>query len=148
MAIVITFLVLLLLLLISIPIVNDYTAWGVEKRLCALPLPDKTQRVATISRADKIVGNGNGMQFFGAILIKSELTLEELDAYYAPYRKTKWDCTVSRQYSDVAGIELTTEYDKTLSFDFDVDYNGDDYYIVYSWGSSNYFLSDFDLRGH
>ena len=37
------------------------------------------------------------MQYFGAILIKSELSLEELDAYYSDYRRNEWEYLVEIQ---------------------------------------------------
>ena len=49
-----------------------------EKELCETPLPEKTELIESISRAGKLTGNGNGMQYFGAILIRSDLSLEEL----------------------------------------------------------------------
>ena len=68
---------------ISIPLINNHTAYKVEKKLCETPLPEKTELIESISRAGKLTGNGNGMQYFGAILIRSDLSLEELDAYYS-----------------------------------------------------------------
>ena len=69
---------------ISIPLINNHTAYKVEKKLCETPLPEKTELIESISRAGKLTGNGNGMQYFGAILIRSDLSLEELDASYVP----------------------------------------------------------------
>ena len=63
---------------ISIPLINNHTAYKVEKELCETPLPEKTELIESISRAGKLTGNGNGMQYFGAILIRSDLSLEEL----------------------------------------------------------------------
>lgn len=39
--------------------------------------------IESLSQAGKLTGNGNGMQYFGAILIRSELSLEELETYVA-----------------------------------------------------------------
>lgn len=71
---------------ISIPLINNHTAYKVEKKLCETPLPEKTELIESILRAGKLTGNENGMQYFGAILIRSDLSLEELDAYYSGYR--------------------------------------------------------------
>ena len=68
-----------ILFVISIPIVNDMSAAKVEWDLKKLPLPEQTEFIESTSKAGKLVGNGNGMQYFGAILIKSELTLDELN---------------------------------------------------------------------
>lgn len=72
---------------ISIPLINNHAAYKVEKALCEIPLPEETELIESLSQAGKLTGNGNGMQYFGAILIRSELSLEELDAYYSDYRR-------------------------------------------------------------
>ena len=38
-------------------------------------LPKNTELIESIYKAGKLVGNGNGMQYFGVILIKSERPL-------------------------------------------------------------------------
>lgn len=131
--------VVLLIFAVVIPIVNNAVALGIEKDLKRLPLPESTELVESISKAGKLVGNGNGMQYFGAILVKSDLSAEELTAYYEDH-----DCSLAGQ--------LTSEIlvvDRTLSFRHD-EY-GVGYYIVYRWGSAPDWLQDLldtDLRGH
>ena len=68
---------------IFIPLINNHTAYKVEKALCEIPLPEETELIESLSQAGKLTGNGNGMQYFGAILIRSELSLEELETYVA-----------------------------------------------------------------
>ena len=68
---------------ISLPLINNHTAYKVEKALCEIPLPEETELIESLSQAGKLTGNGNGMQYFGAILIRSELSLEELETYVA-----------------------------------------------------------------
>ena len=130
-----------ILFLISCPIVNDISAKAVADDIAKIPLPDGTQEAERFSQAGKLVGNGNGMQFFGAILIKSELSLEELDSYYSAYRKTEWDYIVKAQDDGTIGVL----YDK-YSFKTDVSDGG--YYIVYSWGNGISPFDMFDMRGH
>lgn len=131
--------VVLLLFSVGIPIANNAIALGVENDLKSIPLPEKTELIESTSKAGKMVGNGNGMQYFGAILIKSDLPTDELTAYYKDY-----DCYVTGQ--SAAEIVMTggklsfrhEEYDET-------------YYIVYRWGSAPNWLQDWldtDLRGH
>lgn len=64
---------------LSIPLINNLIAYKVENALCEIPLPEKTELIESLSQAGNLTGNGNGMQYFGAILIRSELSLEELD---------------------------------------------------------------------
>ena len=127
---------------ISIPLINNHTAYKVEKKLCETPLPEKTELIESISRAGKLTGNGNGMQYFGAILIQSELSLKELDDYYSDYRSNEWEYLVKIQEGQsIEGIDHGT-----LQFAEEIKDRG--YYIVYSWGSENSLLDELDIRGH
>ena len=127
---------------ISIPLINNQTAYKVEKELCETSLPEKTELIESISRAGKLTGNGNGMQYFGAILIRSDLSLEELDAYYSGYRSNEWECLVETQEGKT--IEVIDH--GTLQFSEEIKDSG--CYIVYSWGSGNSLLDELDIRGH
>ncbi len=126
-------------MLVSIPVVNNYSAYAVEKQLCALALPAQTERVESLSQAGKFVGNGNGMQYFGAILIQSELSLDELLIHY----QTALPGAVVNQQT-TQQIECIEH--GTVSFDTAI--NGDDYYIVYYFGSGIEPFSELDIRGH
>ena len=129
---------------ISTSFINNNIAYKVEKELCETPLPEKTELIESISRAGKLTGNGNGMQYFGAILIKSELSPEELETHYKAYRKGQFDCLVEPQMgADIRAV------DRDLSFRHEG--YGTGYYIVYTWGSAPDWLQDLldtDLRGH
>ena len=127
---------------ISISFINNNIAYKVEKELCETPLPEKTELIESISRAGKLTGNGNGMQYFGAILIRSDLSLEELDAYYSGYRSNEWECLVETQEGQ--SIEVIDH--ETLQFSGEIKDSG--YYILYSWGNGNSLLEELDIRGH
>ncbi len=133
--------VFMILCFISIPLINNYTAYTVEKELLEIPLPENTELVESVSDAGKFVGNGNGMQFFGAILIRSELTVEELEQYYAKYRKGDFDCIVDKQ------TRQTVECIEHGAIRFSTVIDQDDYYIVYSWGNGIGFFEQLDFRG-
>lgn len=144
MKIVITLVLIAIILLVgffvSIPLVNDLSAKNVEKHLMEIPLPDNTQIVESLSKADKLVGNGNGMQYFGAILIRSEKTLDELSAYY------------SQKLANVVVKEQNTQKIQCvehgeLSFKTQITAT-EDYYIVYLFGSGIALFSELDIRGH
>lgn len=128
--------------IISIPFINNHIAYKVEKTLYETPLPEKTELIESISRAGKLTGNGNGMQYFGAILIKSELSLKELDDYYSDYRSSEWEYLVGIQEGQT--IEVIDHGE--LHFEEEINDNG--YYIVYSWGNGNSLLKELDIRGH
>lgn len=127
---------------ISIPLINNHIAYKVEKALCKIPLPEKTELIESLAQAGKLTGNGNGMQYFGAILIRSELSLKELDAYYSDYRSNEWEYLVETQ----EGQPIVVIDHGTLQFTEEIKDSG--YYIVYSWGSENSLLEGLDIRGH
>ena len=134
--------VLILAAFVSVPVYNNYCAYNVEKMLCETPLPEQTELIEAISQTGKLTGNGNGMQYFGAILIRSELSLEELDVYYSDYRSNEWEYLVETQ--ERQPIEVIDH--GTLQFTEEIKDSG--YYIVYSWGSGNSLLEQLDIRGH
>ena len=82
------------------------------------------------------------MQYFGAMLIKSDLPIEELEKYYSGYRNNDWEYLVDIQ----EGQEIEVVDHGTLQFTKQIDGKG--YYIVYSWGDGNSLLSEIDIRGH
>lgn len=133
----------LLVLLVVTPFANDRVARKTAKELADLPLPENTEYIESVYKADKLIGCGNGMQYLGAILIRSDLPLEALKAYYSGFVEHEWECVVERQTS--AAIEWV-EYAGGLSFKTEVE--GDDYYIVYSWGDSDSVFYYPDIRGH
>ncbi len=128
--------------LISAPIINNSIAKKTANELVDLPLPNSTEFIESIYKAGKLVGNGNGMQYFGAILIRSELSLDELKKYYLEFADSEWKFIVENQIdTDVRIIEHAM-----LTFKTDID--GNNYYIVYSWGNNNTIFHEFDIRGH
>ena len=134
--------VLILAAFVSVPVYNNYCAYNVEKMLCETPLPEQTELIEAISQTGKLTGNGNGMQYFGAILIKSELSLEELDAYYSDYRSSELEYLVEVQKGQ--SVEMLEHG----GLQFSEEINGNSYYIVYSWESGNSLLGELDIRGH
>ena len=136
------FIVLIISLYFVCPVVNDFVAAGVVKDLKRNPLPENTIIVDEKSAAGKLCGCGNGMQYFGALLLKSDLSLEELKVYYSQFSDKEWDNIVEQQCGN--RIEEVEHQD----LDFEADIDGDDYYILYEWGSYHGLASEFDLRGH
>ena len=138
-AIIIAAVLLLVMIVLSfvISIVNDNTAAGVERELVSLPLPEKTVFVESLSKAGKLVGNGNGMQYYGAMLITSQMPLEGLQSYY-------------KQYNCDVFIQKTSDIDNLHgSVGFKTDPVPDNAYRVELWGESpSWFFAEFDIRGH
>lgn len=130
------------LFVVVIPLANNHYAKQVEKELRETPLPEKTEIIDSVSQTGKLVGNGNGMQYFGAILLKSKLSLNNLEDYYSAYQKNEWSYVVEPQKTQI--IEVV-EHNR-ISFSEKVDDEG--YYIVYSWGDGPDVLEELDFRGH
>lgn len=135
--------VVAVLLFASVPIVNDWTAAQVRADLEKLPLPANTVRVDALSHAGRMTGNGNGMQYLGAILLQSDLPIEAVESHYAPFRADRWDCIVAEydggplEFIDIGQLSFSAAIDAAKQ-----------YYVVYSWGSGLAFYKDVDLRGH
>ena len=92
-------------------------------------------------------GNGNGMQYVGVMLIKSDMKMDDLEKYYEDFSNEKHEIGV---FSDPSKIIE----DWRLDLDSDVGKEG--YYLVYSWtdvyseslSGVDEFFSEWDLRGH
>ncbi len=123
-------------------VVNDNRAEDVAEILVNTPLPEETVLVESISKAGKLNGNGNGMQYFGSILITSELSLDELDDFYSSYRENEWEYIVEIQEHE--GLKEIEHGDLSFS---SIDYSGN-YYSISSWGTGDGFFEYFDIRGH
>ena len=132
-----------MLLALSVPIVNDLHVYRAERRLCSLPLPAGAEIVDSLSAAGKLTGNGNGMQYFAAILLRADASPEELEAHYAAYRRSPWDAVTTEQHG--TAVECIEHGD--MHFDY-TPLAGERYYIVYTWADSLPFFAQIDLRGH
>ena len=111
----------------AIVVTNNAIAANIQKRLVQYELPPNTELVKFGSKAGKLTGSGNGMQYMGTILVDSELSSEELKEYY-------------EKDFDFIEVEKKAE--------------GDSCYSIICWDSNrseNKFISfilDMDLRGH
>lgn len=139
--------VLLVIVALIIPVANNAVALGVEKELKALPLPEDTRLVESSSVAGRLTGNGNGMQYFGALLIESRLLAQELQKYYdsfsteyllSGYRVVPYTSQDAAQDAVVKQLPLTQKE------------GGDGYYVVYYEDTADHPLKDWldlDMRG-
>lgn len=62
---------------------NNAAAQQLEARLQQLQLPPQTELVDSAWAAQRLAGAGNGMQYAGALLIRSRLDLADLEEFYA-----------------------------------------------------------------
>ena len=138
----VTLVVLLLIFLLSIPIVNDNVAKKTAERIKDTQLPNDSEYVESFSAAGKLVGNGNGMQYLGGILIRSEQSLEALKIYYAQFSQNEGEFIVENQ----RGRNVSMIEHGTLRLESDAE--GDNYFIVYTWGDNDTIFDALDIRGH
>ncbi len=136
------FLIIFLVALILLPrIINDLTAKSLLNKLMEVKLPNKTKLIDTAYNAGKVLGNGNGMQYYGAILIESDLKYDNLKAYYSKYQKEKLKFEVVKHSENPYNF-----YSENLKFK---DYNKNKkYYIIYYQGNGIPVFKDLDIRGH
>lgn len=136
--IVLSAVILLVGSIVSVPLVNNATAKNAEKQLTEIPLPENTEMLESLSCAKKLVGGGNGMQYFGAMLIKSEKTAEELTEYYNGKLSSVF--VKEQKTQQIEFIEH-----ETLTFETPVDSGC---YIVYRFAEGIPLFSSLDIRGH
>ena len=133
----------------GIMVVNNSIANRVEKELKSYPLPEQTVFLDSVSIAGKLVGNGNGMQYMGSILVVSDRSEEELYEYYSQ----SFDYVeVRKQESQKIHFINSVDY----SFELFADPNHHMHYSITCWGSpkdiglgeSAAVVLNLDLRGH
>jgi len=142
-----TLIVSAILLFIIVPLINNSVAASIRRDLENLPLPAQTELIDSLSAAGNLVSQGNKVQTFGAILVRSELSLEELSAHFSQYRiDNEWHIQVEMQYSRNIGFMRERE---RFTFNLSTDAPLENYFIVYAWGPTNGVLDGlFDLRGN
>jgi len=139
----ITIIAFLVLFIVSIPFVNNYTATIIETKLRDLPLPEKSSYIESVSQAGKLAGNGNGMQFFGAILIESEMSIDELNKFYSDYNNDRLNLIIDEQDSQQIKFIEHSE----LIFNCELNQNKN-YFILYAWGKGIEPFCSLDVRGY
>ena len=132
--------ILILLMYISGPI-NDRVVADFVKELKQKPLPDNTVIVEENAIADRICGNGDGVQYCGALLLKSDLSLEELKEYYLSQFNDNEDYNIV-EYKTIDESYL----EERSAFHFDAE-KEDNYYILYAWSNYDSIFTYLDWRG-
>ena len=148
--IIIILLLLPLVFDIAVMLTNTVIADRVEAKLLEYELPEKTQLADSLSTAQRLYGNGNGMQYIGQLLVTTELTEEELNAYYDELNE---EIRVKRLDSPVV-----SEFIPRVEFkNFDSSKNNYMIELVNvnpgtfdNYLSENFFwkILDWDIRGH
>lgn len=147
--IIIVLLLLPLVFDIAIMLTNTIIADQVETQLLEIDLPEKTQLADSMSTAQKLYGNGNGMQYIGQLLVTTELSEEELIGYFNGINEEiqvkKLDSPVISEY--IPGLEFKN-FDSTKN-NYMIEL------VKYNPGtfknySESFFwkILDWDIRGH
>ena len=132
---------------VGIVVANNFIADKIEKDLVSYELPPSTRLINSVSAAAKLTGNGNGMQYMGAILVDSDLSKEELKEHYS----SEFD------YIEVNEQEtVNLDFIQNVSFNADIESGDKTYYSIICWddnrreilGNLISELLDFDIRGH
>lgn len=127
---------------VSIPLVNDAYARGLEQSLLELPLPGGTEHVASLSRAGRYAGAGNGMEYRGIMLVRSELPLDRLTEYYrgeGEKRSTHVSVRAANEETD-SRLRPSAEFGRPL--------DAPGLFLITAMGDGPALYRDLDLRGH
>ena len=131
------------------PLVNNAIARSVRDDLLTRPLPAETEIVDSMYAAGNLFSQGNKIQYLGAILIRSERTLEELQEFYRS-QFTGLSLGVREQTS--ARIEPGMLPNVNLSFrGIEEEEPLENHFIVFAFGNhdwSSNFFTFFDIRAH
>jgi hypothetical protein len=138
------------------PLLNDFALHNFSKQLYNYPLPLHTKILEKHDACGKLNGNGNGMDFMATMLVKSDLTSNELNDYYskATFNYAKNESTMSK---DKIAFEIVKPTSPNLESDY-LEHQGiffdrlkninsySNYYIVILYDGG--YSADFDIRGH
>ena len=137
--------VVLLVMGLAVPIMNNAIAMGDARTLKALSSTETDTVLETTSQAGRFNGTAGHVQYFAAMLIRSDRSLEELRTYYAANNK---DLGIVYRVAEQKGQEITVMDGVSLAFRENVGESG--YYIVYTLrtgGNAAQWWLDMDVRG-
>jgi hypothetical protein len=136
---------------VMFPILNDISLTNFSYQLDLLPLPENTTQVETVKTCGGLIGNGNHMDYLACLLVKSDSSYEELQAYYSS-AKTGSEASLHAVEAIVLrpdGTHLPESAMLHVPIDFKKLHSVEDtskYYIVMIFDSG--YSAAFDLRGH
>lgn len=140
-------------LIIIVPNYNYFVLKRFSSQLFDAKLPDDISRIDQVDRRGKLNGNGNGMDFFSCILVKTDRSKDELEDFMKEMKvkpaKDHKSADVDIEVVQMENSQLDTKYVEREQIQFDSIENEssyDDYYalILYDGGYS----AGFDLTGH
>lgn len=130
---------------------NNFVLTRFSSQLFEMDLPEDIYIMEEHKVRGKLNGNGNGMDFFACILVKTKRLQKELYDYLNNYEfaPAKDHETVETEVIKLRSNRLETKYVEHEEIVFETiqnEVNFDDYYvlIIYDGGYS----ADFDILGH
>lgn len=130
---------------------NSYVLIKFSSQLFEMDLPEGVHVIEKYKVKGKLNGNGNGMDFFACILVKTERSQEELRDYLnnQKFIPAKNHEIVETEVVKLQSIQLKTKYVEHEEIEFETlqnEVNFNDYYVlsIYDGGYS----ADFDISGH
>ncbi|WP_336660871.1 hypothetical protein [Leucobacter sp. USHLN153] len=121
---------------------NNAVAQRVEDRLLEIPLPPDTELVDSAWAAQRLAGAGNGMEYYGSLLLRSDLDEAQLQEFYDGIADDDESQSVIATNSPDLGR-------RDLMFSSLHDLDQANLYMVMSAGNAPSALHrDLDLRGH
>lgn len=130
---------------------NDLVLTKFSSQLFEIDLPDDIHLIEKYKVRGKLNGNGNGMDFFACILVKTECSQKEINDYINNY---KFNPAKNHEIVEIEVIKLhsnrlETKYVENKEIVFKTIKDNDDfndYYVlsIYDGGYS----ADFDILGH
>ena len=127
---------------VLIPNYNNYVLNKFSSQLFKIELPDNISLIDTYKIRGNLNGNGNTMDFFACILVKTNCSKEELQEFL---ENKKFTSDVIKMKNNILDTKYV-EHEQIVFESLKNENNLDDYYalIIYDGGYS----SDFDLLGH
>ncbi len=130
---------------------NNLILMKFSSQLFEMDLPEDISVIEKVKLRGKLNGNGNGMDFFACILVKTERSLEELDHYLSEqeFIPAKNHEIVETEVVKLKSNQLETKYVEHEEVRFNNIKNeadSDNYFVllIYDGGYS----ADFDILGH
>ncbi len=124
--------------------VNNSLSLKTVEVMKEIPLPEDTGYIETVTFTGRVSGTGDGTDLFSAMLIKSELSEDELVRYYSAY---DYGTEQGKYYvTKQTGQKIEKVYSADVYLVHELKEN-EDYYLIYVYGKTIPPFSWFDIRG-
>ena len=150
-----------ILMFMYVPNIDDLYARNVMLTLKNAESPKDTEFVDMAYISGSLMGNGDGIDFLGAILVKSPLSEEELISYYKDNTGLSEVHAEKLKQNGYSAGNIYLGVDGTISgyavkgidrgslYFINTSEIKEDYYLIYAFKTDEYpFISNFDLRGY